>query len=143
MSTVDRSSFLCFPPQNLCPIHSSPMPHANAGTKDTTCFGPIINTLSNVFPCVLPYTVSIPSFGNDWGFVMACKSPATTTEDWTAAAPAGIDELIERYIEGGEKSLRMYDGMTHRRMFALTKALRKQLANDTRVMTKDNPVFMY
>jgi hypothetical protein len=65
------------------------------------------------------------------------------TKEWATASPAVIDSLVERYIQGGEKALRMYDGITHQRMFALTKALRKQLANDTRVMTKDNPVFMY
>jgi thermospermine synthase len=127
-----------------------PPPHADAGEKDTVCFGPIINTLSEVFRCVLPYTQIIPSFGSDWGFVMAFnptddekKEGGDITKEWATAAPAVIDSLVEKYIQGGEKSLRMYDGITHQRMFALTKALRKQLANDTRVMTKDNPVFMY
>eukprot|EP00934_Nitzschia_sp_Nitz4_P002533 Nitzschia sp. Nitz4//scaffold84_size84139//58185//59207//NITZ4_005206-RA/size84139-processed-gene-0.7-mRNA-1//1//CDS//3329559057//2523//frame0 len=122
-----------------------PPPHAYDGQKDTTCFGPIRNTLAEVFPCVIPYTQAIPSFGSDWGFVMAFKAenPAQATREWIRMEPEIIDELIETYIEGGEKALRMYDGVTHGRMFSLTKATRKQLYADTRVMTKENPVFMY
>jgi spermidine synthase len=138
-----------------------PPPHSNTGEKDTVCFGPIINTLGEVFRCVLPYTQSIPSFGSDWGFVMAFNptdiiifdekkegGDDVTKEDddcycWATIAPAVIDSLVEKYIQGGESSLRMYDGITHQRMISLTKALRKQLASDNRVMTKDNPIFMY
>lgn len=125
-----------------------PAPHANAGQKDTTCFGPIRNTLAEVFACVLPYSQPIPSFGCDWGFVMAygpigSKESETVTKEWGTIGKERIDTLIESQVENGEKALRMYDGITHGRMFALSKALRKQLAADTRVMTKDNPVFMY
>jgi len=37
----------------------------------------------------------------------------------------------------------MYDGITHQRMFHLTKAVRKQLTEDDRIMTKEEPIFMY
>eukprot|EP00429_Kryptoperidinium_foliaceum_P004762 CAMPEP_0176011200 /NCGR_PEP_ID=MMETSP0120_2-20121206/5163_1 /TAXON_ID=160619 /ORGANISM="Kryptoperidinium foliaceum, Strain CCMP 1326" /LENGTH=331 /DNA_ID=CAMNT_0017344059 /DNA_START=102 /DNA_END=1098 /DNA_ORIENTATION=+ len=119
-----------------------PPPHANAGQKDTTCFGPIRNTLAEVFSCVLPYSQAVPSFGTDWGFVMASTSRGDGPRGITAQ-PSAIDDLIEAHITGGAGALRMYDGITHVRMFSLSKALRKQLAADTRVMTKDNPVFMY
>ena len=42
---------------------SVPPPHATNGTRDTACFGPINNTLKEVFSCVIPYTQNIPSFG--------------------------------------------------------------------------------
>ena len=64
-------------------------------------------------------------------------------QEWARMDPQTIDDLIEQSIRGGEQSLRMYDGITHLRMFALTKAVRKQLGRDSRIMTKDNPVFMY
>ena len=126
-----------------------PPPHSDAGEKDTICFGPIRNTLAEVFRCVLPYTQTIPSFGSDWGFVMAFNPLDNKNEgkdgaqEWARMDPQTIDDLIEQSIRGGEQSLRMYDGITHLRMFALTKAVRKQLGRDSRIMTKDNPVFMY
>jgi thermospermine synthase len=146
------------------PADSIPLPHANAdGRTDTTCFGPIQNTLREVFPCVMPYTQPIPSFGCDWGFVMAFSpiilvqegnnnsnsnnnrgdSKRAEEEEWSKLGEVTIDNLIETCITGGEKSLRMYDGITHGRMYALSKATRNQLKADTRIMTKANPVFMY
>jgi spermidine synthase len=98
-----------------------PMPHANAGARDTTCFGPIRNTLSEVYSCVLPYTQSIPSFGADWGYVMAFNSSSSDLDEWKTMPPESIDNLIEQYISHGEASLKMYDGITHLRMFHLTK----------------------
>ena len=100
-----------------------PPPHVNAGAHDTTCFGPIRNTLKEVFSCVLPYTMNIPSFGSDWGYVMAYNnsSGSSSSDEWKSMSPENIDKLIEQYISGGETSLRMYDGITHLRMFHLPK----------------------
>lgn len=100
-----------------------PQPHASAGETDTTCFGPIRNTLDEVFSCVLPYTQNIPSFGGDWGFVMAYNnsSGSSNAEEWRTMSPETIDKLIEKYIIGGEASCKMYDGTTHQRMYHLTK----------------------
>ena len=120
-----------------------PMPHANSGDKDTTCFGPIRNTLKEVFSCVLPYTQSIPSFGADWGYVMAFNNSSNGEDEWKLMTTTNIDSLIDEHISGGEASLKMYDGVTHLRMFHLTKAVRKQLSEDNRIMTKDQPIFMY
>jgi thermospermine synthase len=120
-----------------------PPPHVDAGDKDTTCFGPITNTLEEVFDVVMPFTQSIPSFGSDWGFVMAFTPPGGESRDSNILSIEQVDSLIEKNIKGGEGALKMYDGITHQRMFHLTKAVRKQLATDKRVMTKDNPVFMY
>ena len=99
-----------------------PMPYANAGDRDTTCFGPIRNTLNEVYSCVLPYTQTIPSFGADWGFVMASNNSSTSGDEWKSMAPETIDNLIEEQISGGEASLKQYDGITHQRMYHLTKS---------------------
>jgi len=120
-----------------------PPPHVDAGDRDTTCFGPINNTLSEVFNVVLPYTQSIPSFGSDWGFVMAFSPPKGDSLDAPILPVDVVDSLIDNNIEGGSDALKMLDGVTFQRMFHLTKPVRKQLATDKRVMTKDNPVFMY
>jgi hypothetical protein len=104
-----------------------PAPHADAGERETVCFGPIRNTLQEVFNCVLPYTQNIPSFGSDWGFVMAFNNlgsdedPEKVVSEWASPPPGVIHELIGQCIDGGEQSLRMYDAITHIRMFNLTK----------------------
>jgi spermidine synthase len=114
--------------------------------NDPSCFAPICNTLGSVFDCVLPYSSNIPSFGADWGYVMAFTNPnaARSIEDWIRASPKGtIDQLIDQHIDGGSSSLHWYDEITHLSMFNLAKPLRKYMAKDKRIMTKDNPIFMF
>lgn len=105
-------------------------------------FAPIRNTLSTVFDAVYSYAVNIPSFGGDWGFILAYRN-LDKSVDWTRPQAGEIDSLIERCISGGSDALRFYDGTTHMRIFALTKPFRKYLAKDDRIMTRDNPIFMY
>ena len=132
---------------------SIPPEHAVDGTTDSSCYGPIYNTLGSVFDCVVPYSSNIPSFGSDWGFCMAYNSKETASS-WTDIAPEALDSMIEERITDIESAgkegnvgptdvLMFYDGVTHKRMFALTKPLRQALKKDTRIMTEANPVFMY
>jgi spermidine synthase len=114
--------------------------------NDPSCFAPICNTLNEVFDCVVPYSSNIPSFGSDWGYVMAFtnKNVVSTVEAWCRVSHRGmIDELIEQYITGGSQSLQWYDEITHMTMFNLAKPLRKYMSKDKRIMTKDNPIFMF
>jgi thermospermine synthase len=114
--------------------------------NDPSCFAPIYNTLNTVFDCVVPYSSNIPSFGADWGYVMAFTNAnaVNSIEDWSRVTPRGmVDELIENYISGGASSLQWYDEITHFTMFNLAKPLRKYMAKDKRIMTKDNPIFMF
>ena len=115
---------------------------------DPSCYGPIMNTLGTVFDCVLPYSTNIPSFGGDWGFVMAFQAPeGQQVEDAVqeACVPVSgvLDKLLSDNIDGGEDALRHYDGTTHLALFSLPKATRNALSQDDRVMTKDNPIFMF
>jgi len=127
-----------------------PPPHALDGRTDTSPYAPIYNTLRSVFDCAIPYSTNIPSFGGDWGFMMAFQVPVgeennkiSIENEWKFPKVEVIDNLIEEQIEGGAAKLGLYDGISHLSMFALTKKLRNLLKNDTRVMTRDNPVFMY
>ena len=128
-----------------------PPPHYKEGNAGTSCYGPIHNTLRAVFDCVIPYSVSVPSFGGDWGYMMAFQAPSgrenekeLVEQEWKFPTNADtIDKLIEQQIEGGADALGLYDGESHMSLFALTKSLRKLLKDDKRVMTKDNPIFMY
>ena len=62
-------------------------------------------------------------------------------QEFTNIDEAKIDAMVEKNI--GVDILKYYDGLSHRRMCALTKPLRESMKKDTRIMTKDNPVFMY
>lgn len=108
------------------------------GEQDTSCYGPIRNTLATVFNAVVPYSSNIPSFGSDWGFVMAYNNGGGDEESLSSR----VDELLKQQF-GGNDPLKFYDQVTHARMFNLTKPLRKSLEEDKRIMTKENPIFMY
>lgn len=119
---------------------------------DMSCFAPIKNTLSEVFDCALPYSVLIPSFGTDWGFVMAFSSPNPEESkcEFFNIDEEIVDDFLTSNLNHGVKDdnkkidvLRYYDGITHKRMFSLPKTLRVKFLKDKRIMTKDNPVFMY
>lgn len=113
---------------------------------DPSCFAPIYNTLKTVFNHVIPYALHIPSYGGGWGFVMAYNDDCNGNGnhlDWTNPTRGLVDDLIERHISGGRESLQWYDGTTHLSIFNLSKPLRKYIAMDGRIMTRDNPIFMY
>lgn len=149
-----------------------PHPHAfptkgNEDNTESSCFSPILNTLNTVFDHAVAYSVSIASFGEDWGFVLAYNgSPAHGPKALMDLDPDTIDELIEDRIElvqgvpehqfrsvginrcltGKEKGgevLKMYDGEVHRGLFSLSKPLRQAVQADKRIMTAANPIFMY
>jgi spermidine synthase len=119
---------------------------------DPSCYSPIYNTLKSAFDCVVPYSTNIPSYGGDWGFIMAFQNPMSDgsnagavglEEDWKVPPKGFTDVLIENQIIGGPDALSFYDGITHLSMFALSKPLRKFMKKDNRIMTRDNPIFMY
>lgn len=121
-----------------------------------SCFSPIRNTLASVFDHAIPYTVSIASFGEDWGFVMAFNGSNENARQLVEMTSEKVDGLIDERIEAvegvpehprfendGDSVLKVYDGETHRGLFSLSKPLRKAIAKDKRIMTTANPIFMY
>jgi len=135
-------------------------------SRETTCFAPIMNTLATVFDHAVPYSCPVASFGEDWGFVMAFDGGEGEARVLADLPHEVIDEMIEERIgmvpgvpqhryrsmgvkrplrgdEVGKEVLKHYDGVSHRRLFALSKPLREAMKTDTRVMTVANPVFMY
>lgn len=114
------------------------VPLATMGAPDPSSFGAIVNTLSSVFQVVLPYSSAVPSFGSDWGFVLATNR--VDAGDFVRSD--AIDALVESSVEDATV-LRWYDQTTHWRMFHLSKPLRRYLDQDDRIMTKENPIFMY
>ncbi|KAL4150952.1 hypothetical protein PRNP1_010338 [Phytophthora ramorum] len=108
------------------------------------CFSSIYCTLKTNFNTVVPYSVDIPSFGCVWAFNMA-----TNVEDGDGDAAvtairersiATTNSLVEARIS---KPLKFLDGVSHMGLFGLPKIVREALEKETRVITVDNPVFMY
>jgi spermidine synthase len=93
------------------------------------------------FKHVHPYAVDIPSFGCPWGFNLCYNSCAyPDAPNWDAETVN--KRLVEVLGEKAAQELHNYDGETHRGLFCLPKVVRQGLAKETRIMTKDNPVFL-
>ncbi|GLD98147.1 hypothetical protein PINS_up006844 [Pythium insidiosum] len=106
------------------------------------CFSAIHSTLKTAFNTVLPYTVDIPSFGCQWAFNLATNATdAAATGVAIRQRPiAETDALVKARIN---KPLKHYDGLSHLGLFGVPKPIRDALDAETRVITVDNPVFMY
>jgi len=95
----------------------------------------VIKTLSTAFSAVAPYQAEIPAFGGTWGFAIASSS--------LDPHDLSVEDVDKRIAERIQKPLRFYDGITHRGIFSIPKYLRGQIAAETKVITKDNPLFTY
>ena len=97
-------------------------------------FASVAYTMSTLFPAIYPYEAFIPSFGCTWGFVMGSLGPNPLALDIQK-----VDSLLAQRVTS---TLRYYDGTTHRGMFSIPKYLRDAIAKETRLITKENPVFL-
>ncbi len=92
------------------------------------CFTIIHNTLEQVFKYVRAYTAPLRTYGGLWGFVIA-----TDYRD-----PLTISNFSP--LEG--KDLAFYSKDIHLALFALNKRVNTLLANENRVATTDNTLYM-
>ncbi len=98
-------------------------------------FSVVNNTLKSVFPITSPYQAEVPCFGGPWGFCLASLNP-----DPTLLSPVEIDRRIKcRSLN----RLRFYDGLTHQGMFSLPKYIREVLAQQKRLITDKEPLYLY
>jgi spermidine synthase len=98
------------------------------------CFSAVANTMSLVFPATYGSEAFVPAFGTTWGFMVASLGPDPT--DMSA------NEIDARIAERVTADLRYYDGETHTGMFALPKYLRAAMTAETRVITRDTPLYV-
>ena len=98
------------------------------------CFSAVANTMASVFPTVRTCEAFVPAFGTTWGFATGSLGP-----DPLEISP---DEVDRRIAERVRSELRFYDGTTHLGMFALPRYLRLALEAESRVITRDNPLFV-
>ncbi|MFC2052261.1 fused MFS/spermidine synthase [Chloroflexota bacterium] len=106
-----------------------------ASLNELLSFSVVNNTLKSVFPMVCPYQVDVPSFGGPWGFCLA-----SLNLDPTLLSPAEIDSRISARLLTGLKS---YDGLSHQGMFSLPKHLRDELTTQTKLITDNEPLYIY
>eukprot|EP00753_Platysulcus_tardus_P020585 PLAT8250.1.p2 GENE.PLAT8250.1~~PLAT8250.1.p2 ORF type:complete len:328 (+),score=157.91 PLAT8250.1:42-986(+) len=99
------------------------------------CFTAINRTLASAFKNVVPYHSDVPSFGCPWGFNLAYNH-----DHDAAGMDEGLDERLAELVDG---EMRHYDSVGHRGMFGLPKAIRKGIEEEKRIITVENPVFMY
>ena len=92
----------------------------------------ICNTVKAVFSAVFPYSIGIPSFGVEWGFIMASKS-----DESVLPSAEEVDKAIAARVT---TKLRAYDGECNQRMFSLPLQLRDALAAETKVITESDPL---
>ena len=74
-----------------------------------------------------------------WGFTLASDTELPDLASLSGNLGDQVDGLIDRRLS---KSLRFYDGETHRGMFSLPKFLRLGIGDETRINRDDVPVFM-
>ena len=64
-------------------------------------------------------------------------------ETWLLTSTCPFFIYLRRDDERGGEVLKHYDGVVHRGLFTLSKALRGSMRSDERIMTMDDPIFMY
>ncbi|WP_437970716.1 hypothetical protein WMF04_16125 [Sorangium sp. So ce260] len=90
-----------------------------------------LRTLGGSFAHVIPYTITVPSYGCPWAFALASAGV-----DFSAVSP---EAMARRIAQLPEAALASYDHETHLHMFHLPKALRLALAEDVPPLTLDQP----
>jgi spermidine synthase len=107
----------------------------SASLKELLNLTAVNNTLSGVFPIVTVNIADVPCFGGPWGFCTASRryDPRELT----------IEEVDNRITQRSLSSLRFYDGMTHRGMFSLPLYIRNALADQQKIITDAEPLYLY
>ena len=98
------------------------------------CFSAIANTIASVFPIVTLTERFVPAFGSTWGFVIGSLGA-----DPADLSPRETDARIANRVSG---DLRYFDGVTLRGMTSVPKYLRQYVAEEKRIITANNPLFV-
>jgi spermidine synthase len=98
-------------------------------------FTAVNHTLKSVFPIVCPYQVDVPCFGGPWGFCLA-----SLNVNPVLLSPAEVDSRISAR---SLTRLKFYDGLTHQGIFSLPKHLREELSKPGRLISDNQPLYIY
>eukprot|EP00755_Sulcionema_specki_P004767 Sspe_Gene.30927::Locus_15282_Transcript_1_2_Confidence_0.667_Length_906::g.30927::m.30927/K18787/ACL5; thermospermine synthase len=107
---------------------------SGAGVKQhSQVFAPVYNTLKQVFVGVRGYCHAVYSFADEWGFIIG------HTDESTSTVHLNEEEVNKRIAERINGELKFLDGESLRGVYSLSKTVRKTLAGEKRVLSKDNP----
>ena len=107
----------------------------SASLTELLNLGAVNNTLKSVFTIVCPYQVDVPCFGGPWGFCLASLN--------LNPVQVSTSEVDQRISARSLSHLKFYDGLTHQGLFSLPKHLREELARQTRLITDNEPLYIY
>ncbi|HJX69716.1 MAG TPA: fused MFS/spermidine synthase, partial [Dehalococcoidia bacterium] len=121
--------------ERLAPDGILSLQAGSCSLRESAAFMAIDNTISSVFPLVFPYQADVPSFGVLWGFSLASMQ-------WEPLS-LSVEEVDKRVSTRVSRSLRFYDGLTHRGMFCLPRYLRQEMRRGKSIITNENPLFVH
>jgi spermidine synthase len=107
----------------------------SAALTELLNFTSVNKTLKSVFPIVCPYQTDVPCFGGPWGFCLA-----SLNLNPVQLSPSEVDSRISAR---SLTHLRFYDGLTHQGIFSLPKHLREELSRQGRLITDNEPLYVY
>jgi len=107
----------------------------SAALTELLNFTAVNNTLKSVFPIVCPYQADVPSFGGPWGFCLASPNLNPLL--------LSVSEVDSRISARSLNGLKFYDGLTHQGIFSLPKYLREELSQQARLITDNQPLYIY
>lgn len=107
-----------------------------AGTTNVTSLevlSTVCNTLKTAFPVVMPYSAAIPSFGVNWGFIMASKKEIPLFFD---------EDFFNNRSNGISGKMRHYDFDIHRGQFLLPLYIKEAIASQKRTIEDNHPLYL-
>ncbi len=111
----DKLAYKRLNPDGIFVIQAEGLDYASYGDFNRS----IYKTLKQVFPSVKPYYTYIPSFGSNWGFILAAKFKLP--ENFT------LQEIKKLISSKKIKGLKYYSAETHIRIFSLPLDYNKYL----------------
>ena len=88
--------------------------------------------MERVFPIVRAIQVFIPSYDNNWGFIIASKKYDPTR--------LAVSEIRKRIKERGLKDLKLYDEKIHHCLFTLPKNLQEAIKKQKKIIRDKKPI---
>ncbi|UCG85940.1 MAG: methyltransferase domain-containing protein [Gemmatimonadota bacterium] len=98
---------------------------------DIRLFARVTNTVARVFENVRPYASAVPSFGTNWGFILASSAPLDPLP-----SSDHVERLLEHDVEG---TLRMLNGPAFQGLFQVSSHIQRAVETETEVFTLADP----
>eukprot|EP01006_Ploeotia_vitrea_P060857 TRINITY_DN76724_c0_g1_i1.p1 TRINITY_DN76724_c0_g1~~TRINITY_DN76724_c0_g1_i1.p1 ORF type:complete len:316 (+),score=45.34 TRINITY_DN76724_c0_g1_i1:44-991(+) len=97
-------------------------------------FSPVHNTFKQVFPSVYPYATAVYSFADQWSWVLGFSE---------ASEKLSSEEIDKRAAERINGTLKFLDGVSYTGVFCLSKAVRKTMAEEDKVLSVDGTFSLF